>query len=309
MQSNKMRTITLLVCFLVLLLVAFMGSGDGPFSQVQAASSALAPAQGSCPTDPYEPNNWFTEATPIQFNQEYNGNVCNSDDNDYFSFSLNAGEQVVLDLYGLELNSNLDLYGPDQQLIVSSTNAGAAPEQIVYTANVPGTYYAVVWGTEMELANYYTFRARLAATPTPTPTPALPEGVIVRFDAEGSFQGALTTSGTPGDVASDPQGHLFVKINQNHRIVQYNSEGQEVVSWQIDGEADAITVGPEGEVYVKINNNHRIAIFNPVGEWVGEIDTTLEASDIAAASDASLFASFAASRRIVRYNAAGGGDC
>ncbi len=305
MQSSKMRTITLLVCFLVLLLVAFIGFGDRPFSQAQAASSGLTPAQGSCPTDPYEPNNWFTEATPIQFNQEYNGNVCNSDDNDYFSFSLNAGQQVVLDLYGLELNSNLDLYGPDQQLIVSSNNAGAAPEQIVYTANVSGTYYAVVWGTEMELANYYTFRAQLTATPTPTPTPDLPEGVVVRFDPEGSFLGAITTSGTPGDVASDPQGQIFVKINQNHRIVQYNSEGQEVVSWEIDGEADAITVGPEGEVYVRINNNHRVAIFNPVGEWLGEIDTTLEASDIAAASDGSLFASFAAAQRMVRYNLAG----
>jgi len=322
---------TAILSILLLSLAALMFT-TGWSKQVGAAPLLQPALQGGCPNDPYEPNNWFDQAASIPFDTEINGNICNSDDSDYFSFDLTAGQQVIIDLYNMELNSNLELYSPAQTLIAGSANAGPADEQIVYTAQDTGTYYVVVWGTEDELPNFYTLRVRLAATPSPTPTPtatptptsqpptntptptptasptptpSLPSGTILHFGPDGTLLGALTTNGTPGDLATSLLGEVFVRINQNHRIVHYASSGQELGSWDVDGEAGEITVGPDGQVFVRINQNHRVVVFDPTGQWLGEIDTGVEVNDIAAASDGSLFASIGPQQRIVRFDANG----
>ncbi len=133
----------------------------------------------------------------------------------------------------------------------------------------------------------------------------LPTGILVHFAANGESLATLTVEGTPGDLATGPGGQLFVRINQNHRIVRFAPSGEVLGSWQVDGEAGPITVGPEGQVFVKINNNHRVAIYSAVGEWLGEIDTGVDANDIAAAPDGTLFATFGQGNRVVHYDAEG----
>lgn len=143
------------------------------------------------------------------------------------------------------------------------------------------------------------------STPSRTSTPTLPSGTILHFGQDGTILGSVITNGTPGDVATDLLGQLFVRINQNHRVVRYDAWGQEQESWEVDSEAREITVGPEGQVYVRINQNHRVAVYDPHGQWLYDVDTGVEVNDIAAASDGSLIASIGPEQRIVRYNADG----
>ena len=334
-RSIRITALTALALF-ALFLLAIAVPTAGPW-QAQAAQRARPALQGGCPDDPYEPNNWFDEAAAILFNVEINANICNSDDIDYFKFDLNQGQQVIIDLYGLEMDSNIDLYNPDQTLIASSAQSGPADEQIVYTAEWTGTYYVAVWGTENELPNFYTLKVRLAtaptdtptptptatATPTPTPTatqtatttptptatptatPNLPMGVILRFGPEGNLLDELGIQGTPGDVATDSLGQLFVKINENNRIVWFDGAGLEAGAWDVGGEAGEITVGPDGLVFVKLLQLHQIAVFDLYGELLAIIDTGVEVNDIAAAPDGSLFASMGPQQHIMRYNAGG----
>jgi len=199
--------------------------------QVWAAPQMQPVQQGDCPDDPQEPNNWFDEATPIPFDVEIYGNICNSDDLDYFSFPLNAGQQVIIDLYGLEMDSNIDLYSPAQTLITSSANTGPADEQIVYTAEETGTYYVVVWGTENELPNFYTLRVRLAAAPTPTftPTPDCPD----LYEPNDGFEQATNI-----DADVDIYAYICNSDDLDY-FAFYASPGQEIILDLFDMELNA----------------------------------------------------------------------
>ncbi len=163
-----------LVAFLLPLVLFALGGTVVLSDSPDGEATAHLPAD--C-TDPYEPNNWFDQATPVEFGVEYNAVVCNSDDNDFFRFPLTTGQQITISLYGMEWDSNLDLYGPDQTVLITSTNPGTTTEQIVHTADQAGTYYAMVWGTEDEQPNSYTLRVNSVATPAPCPDPYEPNDV------------------------------------------------------------------------------------------------------------------------------------
>ncbi len=128
----------------------------------------------ACP-DPFEPNESFEEAILIGAAAVYHPVICNSDDIDYFKFTVAAGQRIEARIYELSYNADLRLYDPERIEIGASDNPGTEEELIVHNAAVSGDYYVLIFGTEGEEMNYYLLRVDLfdpaTATPTPTPTP------------------------------------------------------------------------------------------------------------------------------------------
>ncbi|MBC8249669.1 MAG: PPC domain-containing protein [Anaerolineales bacterium] len=131
----------------------------------------------SCPTDAYEPNDNFAQAANINPGVAHTAYICGSGDVDYFEFYVTAGQEITIDLYGVEDDLpddyDLGLYDPDEGYVAISNNAGTTPEQIVHTADQTGTWYARVYGY---LGAYsalapYKLLVTLSAIPTPTNTP------------------------------------------------------------------------------------------------------------------------------------------
>jgi len=132
-----------------------------------------------CPFDAFEPNDTFEEAaaSPISPGGENTGYICGSGDEDYFAFSVTAGQEIIADLYGMVDNLpddfDLELYDPGRSLVAISNNGGSLPERIVHTASQSGTWYARVYGFAdvYSAVDPYRLLVTLTATPTPTITP------------------------------------------------------------------------------------------------------------------------------------------
>ena len=104
-------------------------------------------AQAAC-SDPYEPNDTFGTAWPISPGklQSY---ICDSGDDDYFSFSATAGQRIVLRLYDLPADYGLCLYGdPVGPAIACSQNPGTTEETVEAAAPASGTHYAFVYSVQ-----------------------------------------------------------------------------------------------------------------------------------------------------------------
>jgi hypothetical protein len=103
-----------------------------------------------CPADPHEPNDSFDQAASINPRVEYTAYICGSGDEDYFEFYVTAGQEITIDLYGIELNLpddyDVELYNLDEAYVAGSYNTNTIPEQIFHTANETGYWYARVYG-------------------------------------------------------------------------------------------------------------------------------------------------------------------
>ena len=96
-----------------------------------------------CP-DTYEPNNSFDQAIRVYSGVVYQSYSCNSDDLDYFKFYAADGQRITIDLYDMEINSELALYDPSQSEVATSRNSGPTPEHIDHTATSTGWHFAMI---------------------------------------------------------------------------------------------------------------------------------------------------------------------
>ena len=122
-----------------------------PYSWDQASpnSYTLSVAPTTIGSDPYEPNDWFTEAYPIG-NGNYQGVIPNEYDWDIFKYStsgtgtLNASltlpNGVDYDLLLCRYDPNIDYFS----VIGGSWQEGYYNEAFSYALNSPGDYYIVV---------------------------------------------------------------------------------------------------------------------------------------------------------------------
>lgn len=82
----------------------------------------------------------------------------------------------------------------------------------------------------------------------------------------------------PSDVATAPDGQIYVVDGNNHRVVVYDDDGdfEKIIGSQGSGEGQfsspvGITVDKEGNVYVADSGNYRIQIFDSSGDFVRQI--------------------------------------
>ena len=99
-----------------------------------------------CTKDRYEDNNTLDSATPISWAGEiFNGTIHDSNDEDYYTVSLDKTGIIYLTLEDIPADCDYDLWLADQDgnALAYSSNYGDVDEAIVYIAE-PGTYYAVI---------------------------------------------------------------------------------------------------------------------------------------------------------------------
>ncbi len=130
------------------------------------AIQTTPPAPG-CP-DAYEPNDDYGQATPITPGTVVRAYICTEGEQDYYSFRAAAGQKITVRLSGIPAGHDYDLFlnDPSRTEVAKSTNSGNADERIEYTAQVGGTYYAVVNGySGHSTTEAYTLRVDLSGGP------------------------------------------------------------------------------------------------------------------------------------------------
>ena len=81
----------------------------------------------------------------------------------------------------------------------------------------------------------------------------------------------------PKNVASGPDGKIYVVEGKPARVTVFNTDGTIATSWGAPGQADGqfqepwgIAVAPNGNVYVADTWNHRVQYFDPTGKFLGK---------------------------------------
>ncbi|MBN2359435.1 MAG: PPC domain-containing protein [Deltaproteobacteria bacterium] len=126
---------------------------------------AVTPATVTCRDDGFEENDDADHASPISPGS-FDGQVCASDE-DWFSVTLQAGDQIAVDLDLTHANGdlNLALSSPSgQQLALSNTNTDH--ERVTATATAGGRHLIRVFGASAQVENAY----RMVVVVTPNTT-------------------------------------------------------------------------------------------------------------------------------------------
>ena len=141
-----------------------------------------------------------------------------------------------------------------------------------------------------------------------------------------SIGGELPFS-APRDIATAPDGSLFVADSRNHRIVHLDAQGLFLNAWGgygnvLDGEVPGglfnepwgLAVGPDGLVYVADTWNHRIQVFTQEGEFlrmwnsfevVGTMDGFWGPRGITVDKDNRVFVTDTGKQRVVIFDSMG----
>ena len=131
----------------------------------------------------------------------------------------------------------------------------------------------------------------------------------------------------PRDIATAPDGTLFVADSRNHRIVHLDTQGLFLNAWGgygnvLDGEIQGglfnepwgVAVGPDGQVYVADTWNHRIQVFTQEGEFLwmwntfdvlGTVDGFWGPRGIAVDKDNRVFVTDTGKQRVVIFDSQG----
>jgi uncharacterized repeat protein (TIGR01451 family) len=97
--------------------------------------------------DAYEPNDDFDQATGIVAGVSITATLYPTGDTDCYTVTVAAGQQIIVDLYDLPEDFDLELYRPDQSLEQTSTQLGTAAERIVTIAGQSGVWFMRVAGS------------------------------------------------------------------------------------------------------------------------------------------------------------------
>jgi hypothetical protein len=155
-------------------------------TRTPTATPTATPTQGpGCPET--VPDDDFGSANSLTIGTTYTDFICDPEDEDFYSFWVDAGDRITVDLFDLEADYALALYDhAGSPEVALSDDPGATDEQIIYTAVQSGTHYVKVFSQsgEYDVLNPYTLRVTKAApgptsthtpTATPTATPRYPD--------------------------------------------------------------------------------------------------------------------------------------
>lgn len=100
-------------------------------------------------TDPYEPNDTASTATPISYGQTISANIGNANDQDWYKINLTASEDiddaVAILLKDIPSGVDYDLYIFDPNFnYAASQNSGNSDEKLYIQVETTGTWYIAV---------------------------------------------------------------------------------------------------------------------------------------------------------------------
>ncbi len=98
-----------------------------------------------CP-DLYEPNEDFADARVIAPGRAIQAYICDANDQDWFKFDVQAGQEITVDLTHLPADYDLELYDAGEANVAGSNNSGTADERVQHTATSAGAYRVRVYG-------------------------------------------------------------------------------------------------------------------------------------------------------------------
>lgn len=231
---------------LALLLLLLLAVG---ISSAREAPLPLSPSQQQC-EDLYEPNDSFGEAIPIAPGLIKSYICCEWSDMDYFTFTVDAGDLIYVNLYNLPADYNLCLFDPKQQMIKCSNNSGTAIEIIKETAADSGYHYAQVYGSQGACDSEKPYSLDLQVIPQPptitagpTATQVLSTSATITWTTNknsdslvkfGQYAGAYKAK------ESDPT------LSQDHEIVLSGLEPATVYHYLVestDGSSNTVASG------------------------------------------------------------------
>ncbi len=112
--------------------------------------------------DPLEPNNWYTEASPIIGGQPVTSEVSYWADDDYYVFHIDQEQDVSIHLSNMSADYDLYLTDKNGEDVGVSETEGMSDE--VITAHLmPGFYYIIVWAYDFTETGDQTYRLLLDA--------------------------------------------------------------------------------------------------------------------------------------------------
>ena len=226
------------------------------------------PTPGPCP-DNYEPNDSFEQAPFLLPSTEYWAAICNPQDVDYYGITVAAGHHIRAELWDLPADFDLDLYGPNRNLIGRSNSSDTTAEVIEYDAMVSGSHYIKVYGKNgaFDPDDPYRFKVTLigaaltptsastptstptgTVTPTPTPTPEEPPDLLITdvWNQDGLICYQIINGGK-GPAAADHRTRLRVDgAEQAADVVEVLLDPEQRLkrcfnyNWQCSGAQDVI---------------------------------------------------------------------
>jgi uncharacterized protein (TIGR03663 family) len=105
---------------------------------------------------------------------------------------------------------------------------------------------------------------------------------VLQTDADGTLIYGRNVDGRPvlidpKNVATGPDGKLYVVEGKPARVTVFNADGTVATSWGGSGQGDGqfqepwgVAVAPNGNVYVADTWNHRVQYFDPTGKFLGK---------------------------------------
>ncbi|NOZ26607.1 MAG: hypothetical protein GXP39_00955 [Chloroflexi bacterium] len=297
--------IPLLLLFPLWIMLSGRSAGSTLSDPLRAPAPAPAFQTQDCPYDPFEPNDTFSTAYSISPGL-WEAVICPQGDEDYFQFSVTAGDTIRLDLTNLPDDFDLFLWDPSGYLTARSQNTGTTSEHIEHVASQTGGYRANVFGYGgVWSVNPYTLQVAVltptptptptatntptstptptpTSTPTPTPTPTLTPTSICPPDAyEPNDDGFNAAPISPGQIQAYicPQGdedyYSFYVTGGNVVILDLTNlpENYDLLLWE-PGKATPVAASrqpattPEHvEHYVPSWNNYIAGVFAPQNAW------------------------------------------
>ena len=99
--------------------------------------------------------------------------------------------------------------------------------------------------------------------------------------AFGTYGGAPGQLRSPGDIAIDAQGNLWIANKGSHRIEKFDAAGNFIDTYGTQGAGDgqfnrpaSVAVDSEGNVLIADSNNHRIQKLNSEGKYLSKFGTS-----------------------------------
>ncbi|NLD47443.1 MAG: S8 family serine peptidase, partial [Clostridiaceae bacterium] len=106
-----------------------------------------------------EPNNYSSEAMPVETGTIY-GTIQSSSDEDWYVVYLEANKKYTFNLRGLQQGDDLDLFltNPDLSFAGSSMTIGNGNENIVFTTTTAGYYYVSTYCFSYETSGEHEYQ-------------------------------------------------------------------------------------------------------------------------------------------------------
>ena len=263
--------------------------------RMQAAALAVVPES--------EPNNDAASADAVALGDQGTGSIDGAGDIDWWSFAVNGGTivDIEVDAYegGSALHPVLALFDSDgTTLLAENDDFDGLDSRIQYSISTTGTYYIAIidFGGTGSASHTYTINFNTTQTPPGDPTTEIASdmsgpfgmatgangdfyvmeggtGSILRITSAGTKSAFASASNGWGSPAFDAFGNLLVPSDNG--IVSKVTPSGTVTSFITDAAFPFwIAIGPDGKIWISDIDDGEIRYYEPDGAYLGSIDLT-----------------------------------